>query len=68
MHVSSLSFVYEMHCVDLDLPLNQRTRGGGAPVAWHSNTASAPTETWIACWVTLIRGASEGKIGNLLYV
>lgn len=68
MCVPSLSFVYEMYCVDLDLPLNQRTRGGGAPVAWHSSTASAPAETWIACWVTLIRGASGGKIGILLYV
>lgn len=51
-----------MFCVDLDLPLNHCTRGGGAPVAWHSSTASAPTETWIGCWLTFTLGASEETI------
>lgn len=58
MCVSSVSCV---NCVDLDSPLNQRTRGGGAPEARHSSTASAPTDTWTDCWGTVILGASGGK-------
>lgn len=56
------NIVYIMYYVDLDLPLNQCTWGGGAPEAWHSSTASAPTDTWISCWVTFILGASGWRI------
>lgn len=46
---------------DLNIPLNQWTRGGGTPLAWHSRVASPPTDTSMAGWVTVILGTSGGK-------
>lgn len=56
-----LSHFYVHTFFDLYLLLNQWTRGGGTPVAWHSRVALPPTDANTVCWVTVILGTSGQK-------
>lgn len=59
-------FYFRVHLVfNLNLPLNQWTRGGGTPVAWHSSVASPPTDTCMTGWVTVILGTSGDKMKGI---